>query len=317
MGQRRDLLGYVLPKTVVGLALWLLIFALGAGASGVVFFVAYERRLSDLDAKVTQMRSELEKKISDAVTQLQQADRANQVTGTGAVGPAGDAARLIASVGPAVAIVEGADVAGAATSGSGFVMYSSANQSWLLTSYHLVAGSIAAAQGATPSPTATVAPPTSGVTPTVVVHVGGLDRSGTVYSWDAAHDLALVIVPVGSVPTLTFSSAVPSPGLQVWAVGGASGALGATAAKGQLVTSTAQTYATDAVFGPRSWGGPLVDAEGRVLGVLTSAAITTTATPGPSPAATGPSPAASPNSPPPGQAVPVRLACLAVVVCPR
>ncbi len=303
----RDLLTYVLPKTVVGLALWLLIFALGAGASGVVFFVAYERRLTELDTRMTQIRTELEQKLSDAVTQLQQADRANQVTGTGTAGPAGEAARLIAAVGPAIAIVQGADASGARTSGTGFVMNSTANQSWLLTNYHLVAGSIAAAQAVSPtttSPTATVTPtasvvPTASVAPTVTVHLGGIDRAGTVYSWDAAHDLALVIVSVGSVPTLKFSSAVPAAGLQVWAVGAAAGPLGASAAKGQLVTPTAQSFSTDAVFGARAAGGPLVDTEGKVVGVLTTTPI--------------------PGAPalPAGQAIPVRLACLQVVICPR
>src|ERR1700716_2607796 len=105
MGQRRDLgpdaggdiMSSVLPRTVVGLALWLLIFAIGAGASGVVFFIAYERRLTGLESRITSVQSELEQRLADAVTQLQQADRANQVTGTGAAGLA-QANRLIAAV---------------------------------------------------------------------------------------------------------------------------------------------------------------------------------------------------------------------------
>src|SRR5258707_9522682 len=276
MGQRNDLgddekpdlLGYVLPKTVVGLALWLLIFAMGAGASGAVFFIAYERRQTELESRITAVRSELEQRLADAVAQLQQADRANAVTGTGTSGLA-QANRLIAGVGPSLVTVQGVDATGARTSGSGFVMNSTASQAWLITSSHLVAGSVAEAQGLplgsteTPTATATVAPPTLGVTPTVTVHIVGSDRTGTVYSWDAAHDLALVIVGAGSLPALTASSAVPTQGLPVSSIGAADGPVGASAAKGQLLAPTPQSYTTDAVFGPRASGGPLVDGEGK------------------------------------------------------
>jgi S1-C subfamily serine protease len=290
---------YVLPRTVVGLALWLLIFAIGAGASGVVFFIAYERRLTGLESRLTSVQSQLEQRLADAVAQLQQADRANGVTGTGAAGPVAQANRLIAAVGPSLVTIQGTDVAGARTSGSGFVMNASANQSWVITNYHLVAGSIAAAQGIPAPVTPTdVAPPVAGVKPRVTVHLGGADRSGTVYSWDAPNDLALILVGFGNVPALTFSSVVPTEGLPVWAVGAADGPVGAAAARGKLIGPTPQNYVTDAVFGPRASGGPLVDIEGKVVGVLTATATVTPA-------------------PPTGTAVPVRLACIEVVVCPR
>jgi len=295
-------MNYVLPRTVVGLALWFLIFAVGAGASGVVFFIAYERRLTELDARITSVRTEFEQRLDDAVAQLQQADRANQ---SGAAGPLGQANRLIAAVGPSVVTVQGTDATGARTSGSGFVMNSTASQSWLITNYHLVAGTIAAAEGITAPVTPTdVAPPVAGVTPRVTVHLGGSDRTGTVYSWDAPNDLALVIVGVGNLPALKFSSVVPTEGLPVWAVGAADGPVGAAAARGKLVDPTPQSYVTDAVFGPRSSGGPLVDGEGKVVGVLTA---TTTVTPA------VPTATAVPTS----TAVPVRLACIEVVICPR
>ena len=74
---------------------------------------------------------------------------------------------------------------------------------------------------------------------------------------------------------------------------------GATAAKGQLLGSSALSLTTDAVFGGTASGGPLVDREGKVMGVLGTFQATGT-----------------PISPA-GQAVPVRLACLQVVICPR
>src|SRR3989440_2792242 len=168
---RGDFLTYVLPRTVVGLALWLLIFAIGAGGSGVVFFIAYERRLTELDARITSVRTEFEQRLDDAVAQLEQADRANQVTGT--AGPLGQANRLIAAVGPSVVTVQGTDATGAGTSGSRFVMNSTASQSWLITNYHLVAGSIAAAAGISAPVTPTdAAPPVARGTPQGTVRLG-------------------------------------------------------------------------------------------------------------------------------------------------
>src|SRR3982074_1567193 len=198
-----DFMTYVLPRTVVGLPLWLLIFAIGAGASGVVFFIAYERRLTGLETRLTSVQTQLEQRLADAVAQLQQADRANGATGTGAAGPVGQANRLIAAVGPSLVTVQGNDAAGARTSGSGFVMNSTANQSWVITNSHLAAG--------TPAPVTPtdVAPPVAGVHPRVTVHLGGADRTGTVYSWDAPNDLALILGGFGNVPPLTFSSVRP------------------------------------------------------------------------------------------------------------
>jgi len=181
-------------------------------------------------------------------------------------------------------------------------MNSTANQSWVITNYHLVAGSIAAAQGIPAPVTPTdVAPPVAGVHPRVTVHLGGADRTGTVYSWDAPNDLALVIVEVGNLPALKFSSVVPTQGLPVWAVGAADGP--AAAARGKLIDPTPQSYVTDATFGPRSSGGPLVDSEGKVVGVLTATATVTPAAP-------------TSTVVPTSTAVPARLACIEVVICP-
>ncbi|HEU5001757.1 MAG TPA: hypothetical protein VFW71_03135, partial [Actinomycetota bacterium] len=112
--ERGDLVGYLLPRTVVGLALWLLIFALGASISGVVFFVAYERRLADLQNQVASTRSELEQRLNDAVTQLQNADKAieNGVSGTVGAGPVGAATALLTQDGPSVVTVQGSDMYG-------------------------------------------------------------------------------------------------------------------------------------------------------------------------------------------------------------
>ncbi|MGH2717831.1 MAG: trypsin-like peptidase domain-containing protein [Actinomycetota bacterium] len=333
---QENLVGYLLPKTVVGLALWLLIFALGASLSGVVFFVAYERKLTDVQNQVQSAKSQLTQQLNNAVTQLQNADKQIEgggVTGTGAsLGPVGQSARLLSQVGPSVAVVEGTSSSGARTSGSGFVLNSTTSQSWILTSYQLVAGSVAAAQAAqnelsSPSPppanpfgipdTSTTAPPavTLPPPPQATVNIAGSDHSGTVYSWDAADNLALIVVRVGNVPALQFSNDVPSTGLNVWAMSASGGQFGATAAAGQVVSNGGHNVSTSAAFGVQATGGPLVDQEGNVVGVLYVPQASSLASGG-----TRASPSPS-GSPPPstavGLAIPVHLACVQVIICPR
>jgi hypothetical protein len=331
MGRRpegQDLMGYLLPRTVVGLALWLLIFALGASVSGVVFFVAYERRLTDVQNQMTSVRDQLQQQLNDAVTQLRNADKAlasGGVTGT-AAGPLGQSARLLTRVGPSMVVVEGTDASGARTSGSGFVLESKPNQAWVLTSYQLVAGSISAAQASVPSVGASVpggpagsgspAPAGPPPAPVATVNVDGADHTGTIYSWDAPDNLALLIVGVGSVPTLQFSNEVPAPGLGVWAVSASGGQFGATAAAGQITAATGRVVTTSAVFGRQATGGPLIDQEGKVIGVLF--VPQPSPAPGASPAgrSPSPSPSPSPSGGAAGLAIPVHLACVKVVVCP-
>ncbi|HLI56662.1 MAG TPA: trypsin-like peptidase domain-containing protein [Actinomycetota bacterium] len=225
--------------------------------------------------------------------------------------------------------------AGARTSGSGFVLNSTASQSWILTSYQLIAGSVAAAQAASASLAAQPpANPFAGITgtetaspspvaipppPTAIVNVAGADHSGTVYTWDAADNLAMIIVYVGNVPALQFSNEVAVPGLNVWAVSAAGGQYGATAAAGQVVSNGGHSVSTSAAFGPQATGGPLVDQKGDVVGVLY-----VPPPPTPSPAASGarasptPSPSPSPTATTPaGLAIPVHLACVRVIVCPH
>jgi S1-C subfamily serine protease len=98
----------------------------------------------------------------------------------------------------------------------------------------------------------------------------------------------------------------------VWAIGAADGPVGVSAARGQLLAPTPLSYSTDAVFGPRASGGPLVDGEGKVVGVLTTAQPTgAPPIPTPTPTPTQPTSTAT------GLAIPVRLACVQVVICPR
>ncbi|HEU5003201.1 MAG TPA: serine protease, partial [Actinomycetota bacterium] len=227
--------------------------------------------------------------------------------------------------------VQGSDMFGNRTSGSGFVLNSTDAQSWVLTSFQLVAGTVASAQGlplgVTGTPTSSGAPPTGPPpSPVATVHIAGADHTGNVYSWDTTRNLALIVVSVGKVPSLQFSNVVPTAGLTVWAIAASGGPYGATAASGQVTTANSALVSTNAAVGMPATGGPLVDQEGKVVGVVAVPLPSPPPSSQPGPTSTAksasPSPSPSPAAPvtpalTPAPAIPVRLACIQVVICPR
>jgi hypothetical protein len=133
----------VMPKTVIGLAVWLLLMAVGAGLSGVILFALYQSRIGSLQQRIAVLEDNVEKRFNARLAQLE----ANQAAkGPGQGESESDAATITAlldKVAPSIALVQGTDAGGTPVSGSGFVMQSDANQTWLLTNHRLVAGAAA------------------------------------------------------------------------------------------------------------------------------------------------------------------------------
>lgn len=280
---RDEVAGFIMPRTVIGLAVWLLLIAVGAGLSGVIFFAVYQSRIGSLQQRIADLETSVENRFNSRLAQLE----ANQAAkGPGQAGPEGDAATITAlldKVAPSIALVQGADAGGAPVSGSGFVMQSDVNQTWVLTNYRLVAG--AATQKRQ-----------------VTVRLGTAERQADVASTDPTNDLALLILKAGGQPVLPWlerGAPAPGAGTDVWAVGTAPGRLGAAALKVRLIDSSPQSLLIDTDPGLQASGGPLLDKDGKVLGVLSSTY-------------------APIGFPAFGRwVVPIRVSCLKVVRCPN
>ncbi len=281
---RDQLAGFVMPKTVIGLAVWLLLIGVGAGLSGVIFFALYQSRIGSLQQRIAELETSVEKRFNARLAQLEAGQEAAKgAPGQGAESDAATITALLDKVAPSIAFVRGTDAGNAPVSGSGFVMQSDANQTWVLTNYRLVAG--AAAQKRQ-----------------VTVRLGIAERRADVFSTDPTNDLALLILKVGGQPVLSWlerGALSPGAGTEVWAVGTAPGRLGAAALKVRLIDSSPQSLLIDTDPGLQASGGPLLDKEGRVLGVLSSTY-------------------APVGFPAFGRwVVPVRVSCLKVVRCPN
>lgn len=282
--QQRGLVGQVLPKTLAGLAAWLLLFASGAAFAGVLFFFYYRAEVERLERQVDRFRENFNKDFETSKKQFDDLVKSGKAeieraSGGAAASQTNQVTKLLEKVGPSMAQVAGIDSTGAARLGSGFVVTSDANESWIITSFQILAGS-----AASKSP--------------VKVRAGGADRQATVWSWDDSRDLALVIMKAGGVPALGWASSDPPVGSPIWAIGTAPGKYGAAASQGYLLDATAAGLLTDADVPAHAVGGPLLDKDGEVIGVLSLIY--------------------APQGYPPsnGWAVPIRLACQRVLRCP-
>lgn len=279
MNGRDDWFAAALPKTIVGFAIWLLAFAVGAALSGVIVFFNQQSRVASLEAELSVKEAEL----AQAEAKLKELQ---ELSGTAtSKPPAGssedEVTKLLERVGPSIASIDGRDASGAPTIGTGFVVHSQGGESWVLTNYHLVAGAIESNEP-------------------VHVRVGTSDRRTDRYIGDVSRDLAVIVVRAGGLPFLQLALGTqPAAGTKVAAVGVSAGRLGAASVQGKLIDSAPDGLLMDADIPSHMTGGPMLDQDGRVVGVMS--------------VRYAPSGFPSSNR----WAVPVRLACQEVLRCPR
>jgi S1-C subfamily serine protease len=252
----RPLRHRILPRTAIGISIAILFFAFGASLSGVVLYSYYEYRLTQNEDRVSALTNGLPAQAQRAGDALKAQTAAAQnlinaqlaplksVLATGQTVQA-----LAAKVAPALYFVHTLDQAGQPSVGTAFAVASDSRQTLLLTSYTVV-------QAATRQPG-----------PQVFVRHGSADQALTVYTWDEAKDLALLILPTGGQPTLAFASTAPQVGERVFAVSGL-GSQGASITQGFVADVSADGIQHDATTGPQFQGGPLLNSEGQAVGVL-------------------------------------------------
>jgi S1-C subfamily serine protease len=247
----------LVPRTVLGMSVLILAFAIGAAFSGVVFFSYYEFRKDrsekvtatfvngfderfntaqkTIDAEAVNAKAEIQKELEP----LQKLRADSQVLDD-----------LVTKDGPAVWFVKTLDANGQPSVGSAFVVASDNNQSLLLTSYTTV-------EAATHNPG-----------PGVTVTKSGQDTKAQLYNWQPERDLALLIIPKGNQAKLKFASANPptSTGERVFALSGL-GASGAAITQGFVADVSSAGIQHDVAVGPQFQGGPLINSDGDVVAV--------------------------------------------------
>ena len=101
-----------------------------------------------------------------------------------------------------------------------------------------------------------------------VAKYGQYPRKAVIVKWDAKNDLA-VLASKSKYPPLALSESAPYPGYWVMAFGSANGYEGSVAFGNVLNTTVSQVLITNDSASGNS-GGPLIDNEGNVVGVITA-----------------------------------------------
>lgn len=247
----------VLPRSLLGIAALILAFALGAGFSGVVLYSYYQYHLDQTNSRVNTLVNGYKKQFQNAEGDLQASANAAKSQIQAQLAPLQQLqadpktlARLVKQLSPSLYFVHTLDASGQPSVGTAFVIASTNNQSLLLTS----ATTVAAAQ-ASPAPS-------------VFLSKDNNDTKVTVRAIDTQNDLALIVLPQGRLPVIKVapSDPAPAPGDKVFAMSGL-GSAGSSVSEGALTDVSSSGVAENAAIGNQYQGGPLVNAQGRVVAI--------------------------------------------------
>jgi S1-C subfamily serine protease len=241
----------------------MLVFCMGVSAAftGAVLYAYYDARLAKTEQEVEDFGASFTDQLEAAKAIIQaeaetarqqirdQLDELEQFTPSGQT-----LSELLDRVQPSVWFVSTLDELGQSSVGSAFVVFADADQSYLLTSFTTVRA-------------ATVQP-----APAVLARKGDEELTATVFTWDPATDLALLTIPVPNQPALPWSTAGPpaSVGDRVFVVSGL-GSAGGAIVQGTVADISTVGIQHDVPIGAAFQGGPLVDANGEVLGIASRA----------------------------------------------
>jgi hypothetical protein len=261
--------GWLVPRTIVGLAVWSLLLATILGVTVALGFAASQARISEKE----QMALSRSRTPGESASPLPAPSPSPS--------PKDPLTELVASAGRSVVVVEDSDPSGTTTTGSGFVLQATPSDIWVITSYTLVRAAKTADRP-------------------VKVRLTNFQRlDGSIRSSDPDRDLAVVVVEGENLPSLNrLAPPLTQAGVPVYV-------LEATAGTGKVVghRATVSQVTGDGLLLESSElaagvGGPVLDADGSVVGVLPVRYI------------------------PKGQttpgvwAVPAQLMCRRLVVCP-
>jgi S1-C subfamily serine protease len=247
----------LIPRTVLGMATLILAFAIGAAASGVAFYSYYEFKKDTTAKTVETFVGGFDERFKTALDTIKaeqdnaKAEIQKELEPLKEIRAEGETLEeLVKKAQGAVWFVRTLDEAGQPSVGSAFAVASDSDETLLLTSF------------------ATVRAATYQPGPQVFLRKGDQEARAVVWTWQPERDLALLVLDRGNQPKLDFAPTNPplKLGERVFAMSGL-GASGASVTQGFVADVSGSAIQSDAAVGAHFQGGPLLNSDGKVLGV--------------------------------------------------
>lgn len=236
--------------------LWMLVFALvglAFGASGAFWWANFNSQVSqlrsdtqDFETRSQSASADIDKQRADALAQIDAALKPFQgfLTESKTI-------QLSETFSPSVYSVATLDEQGKPSVGTAFSVVTGDAQSLMLTSY------------------ATVRAATLNPGPAVTLRKGADQFPAKILSWDPEHDLALLQIDKANIPVLDWAGddvLARALGSRVFPISG-TGGTGATLTSGTLIDQSTVGFQYTSPLGADFQGGPVVNGDGKVLGV--------------------------------------------------
>ncbi len=242
----------ILPRSVIGICLLLLTTAVAVGGISAALYMNYaykkdrsEALVQGLDRRIEQGSAKIDAEATNAQARIQ-----DELAPLSKLAATGDTlANLLNASKASMWVVRTFDEAGAPALGTAFVVAADGQRSFLLTSYDVI-------RAATRDPG-----------PAVTLRQDSTEMKATLWTWDEANDIALLIVDEPSLPKLSWGR--PNDvrlGSQVFALS-ALGTAGGAVTQGFVADVSATGLQHTAPLGSAFRGGPLTDDRGRVIGI--------------------------------------------------
>jgi hypothetical protein len=246
----------VFPRTLLGIMVSLLMFAVGAGISGAVLFAYYESRVTASENKILEFSSTLDQRVAEGVDAVEQSSSVAQERLSATLGPytallqsPDGLPQVVSPVAPSVALVESRSLDGKTTIGTATAVGNNGDGTYFLTGLEAV-------RAATASPG-----------PEIVLRKGEGKWTASLVSWDEELEMALLVsdAPLQAAPF----SPVEDLGILTGAPIFALSALNDSVSPGAVITVTRDGFRHTGVIDADFIGGPILDETGKIVGFAT------------------------------------------------